>query len=135
MQFFRNQAKPLCNLFTLVLLTLSIYTPAAHAGMIGTESLVHAEHERSRVEAFLARDDVRQMLIEQGVDPSQAQSRIDNLTDAEVRMLAARIDQMPAGGDLLGAAVFVFLVLLVTDILGFTDIFPFVTKTVDLKDK
>jgi hypothetical protein len=40
------------------------------------------------------------------------------------------MDQLPAGGDavgvLIGASLFVFIVLLITDILGFTDVFPFV---------
>jgi hypothetical protein len=40
------------------------------------------------------------------------------------------MDQLPAGGDgigtIVGAAVLVFLILLITDILGFTHVFPFV---------
>ena len=43
------------------------------------------------------------------------------------------IDPLPAGGDalgvILGVALIVFLVLLITDIMGYTDIFPFVKKT------
>jgi hypothetical protein len=40
------------------------------------------------------------------------------------------MDKLPAGGDglgiLVGAALIVFLVLLFTDIAGYTDVFPFV---------
>jgi hypothetical protein len=38
------------------------------------------------------------------------------------------MDEMPAGGSIVGAAVLIFLVLLVTDIVGWTDVYPFVNK-------
>jgi hypothetical protein len=66
------------------------------------------------------------------VNPEEAKARVDSLTDQEIAKIAARIDQLPAGGDglgvIVGAAVLIFLVLLLTDILGITDIFPFVKK-------
>jgi len=60
-----------------------------------------------------------------GVDPAQARERVKALDDQQVRDLAARIDQLPAGGDVLGIIVTIFIVLLITDILGFTKVFPF----------
>jgi hypothetical protein len=62
-----------------------------------------------------------------GVDSDQAVERVAALSDEEVQRLAEKIDSTPvgAGGGVIGAVVFVFLVLLVTDILGFTKIFPF----------
>lgn len=68
-----------------------------------------------------------------GLDKAMAKARVDGLTDEEVARVVQRLDQLPAGGDAFGAvifsAVFIFLVLLVTDIMGFTDVFPFVKKT------
>jgi hypothetical protein len=64
--------------------------------------------------------------VARGVDPAQVQARLESLTDEEVQTLAANMDQLPAGGDGLGLLVFLFIVLLITDILGFTNIFPFV---------
>jgi len=67
-----------------------------------------------------------------GIDPIEAQARADSLTDQEAIQFADTMEQLPAGGligYLVGLAVLVFLVLLITDILGFTDIFPFVKKT------
>jgi hypothetical protein len=65
-----------------------------------------------------------------GVNPEEAKARVDSLTDQEIAEIAARIDHLPAGGNgigtIVGAAVLIFLVLLITDILGLTDIFPFV---------
>lgn len=128
MNFFRQYAKPICRLVATCMLVLSAYAPSARAGIIGTETLLNAERNRATVETFMAREDVRQQLTLLGVDPAQASLRASNLTDAEVQSLAERIDSLPAGGDAAGAIVFIFLVLLVTDLLGLTDVFPFVKK-------
>ena len=44
----------------------------------------------------------------------------------EVAHVAHTLDTAPTGAsDVLGTIVFIFLLLLITDILGFTKIFPF----------
>ncbi|OGA20858.1 MAG: hypothetical protein A3I01_12265 [Betaproteobacteria bacterium RIFCSPLOWO2_02_FULL_65_24] len=77
------------------------------------------------MKGFLDRAEVRAQLQSLGVDADSAVSRVDALTDDEAKDLAARIDQMPAGGNVLGVVLAVFIILLITDILGFTRIFPF----------
>lgn len=112
-----------------VFLAVNVVAPTAHAGMIGTESIVQQEQlelQRSELKAFLGRDDIRDQLIAWGVDPADARVRVDSLNAQEVAVMSQRMRELPAGGDALGAIVFVFLVLLVTDILGYTNIFPFV---------
>lgn len=113
----------------LIVCMASIGVPMhAFAGIIPTEEITAAadtEAERDRVVTFLMRDDVRQSLEEQGVDPQAAIDRVNTMSDHEVQQIAGRIDQMPAGGDIVGVLFSVFLILLVTDILGFTKIFPF----------
>lgn len=84
-----------------------------------------AERERERVLNFLSREEVRQSIQAQGVDPQAAIERVQAMSDEEVQQLAGRIDQLPAGGNVLGILFTIFIVLLVTDILGFTKIFPF----------
>ena len=94
----------------------------AHAGMIAAG----AGSTAPRIAAALEREDVRAQLAARGVGPAQAQARVAALTDAEAAQLAGAIDALPAGGvDILGVALVVFLVLLLTDILGYTKIFPF----------
>jgi hypothetical protein len=61
-----------------------------------------------------------------GVDSKDIQARVDNMTDREVAIMADKMDQLPAGQGIVGTVVFIFLVLLITDILGYTDVFPFV---------
>lgn len=80
---------------------------------------------RSKVIALLARADVRAEMAERGLSAEQAQQRVQALSDEEVATLAGRMDQAPAGGDILGVMFTVFIVLLITDILGLTKVFPF----------
>jgi hypothetical protein len=82
----------------------------------------------ARLTAALSRADVRAAMERQGVDPAQAMERVSALTDDEAGRLAAQIDSAPAGG-IIGALLLVFFVLLVTDILGLTKVFPF-TRTI-----
>ena len=104
----------------------------AQAGMLPTESVVPSP-AKDRVVTFLDRTDVRAQLESMGVNPADAKARVASLTDDEAAQLAAKIDNLPAGGDgvsaLIGALLIVFIVLLITDILGFTKVFPF-TKPV-----
>jgi hypothetical protein len=129
MDILRRLTKPVSHLVVLGMLALSLHLPAANATMVGTETVVNAaqaQQSRERVLSTLNRDDVKTQLMARGVDPAQVQARLDSLTDEEVQTLAAKMDQLPAGGDGLGLLVFIFVVLLITDILGFTNIFPFV---------
>ena len=100
----------------------------AQAGMLPTDSVV-ASPAKDRVITFLNRTDVRAQLESMGVNPGDAKARVASLTDDEASQLAAKIDNLPAGGDgfgaLIGALLIVFIVLLITDILGVTKVFPF----------
>ena len=129
MELLRCLTKPVSHLVVLGLLALSLHLPAAHAGMIGTEAVVNAaqaQQNRERLHSALSRNDVQARLLARGVDPAQVQARVDSLTDEEMQTLATEMDQLPAGGSVVGALVLIFLVLLVTDILGLTNVYPFV---------
>jgi hypothetical protein len=95
-----------------------------HAGMVGTGAALGSA-ERERIATFLEREDVRQQLQARGVAPAEAKARVAALTDEEAAQLAGQVESLPAGGDALGVILTVFLVLLLTDILGFTKVFPF----------
>ena len=103
----------------------------AHADIVPTDALLAPTTsqadgtDRARVAEFFARDDVRQTLVGQGVDADAATARVNAMSDAEVAQLAGRIDTAPAGGEVLGILFTIFIVLLVTDILGVTKVFPF----------
>jgi hypothetical protein len=127
--------KSICifTIFSFLLLNISVQTSMAQ--MITTEMSIEINKQaqgRTTVNTFLQREDVQQTMVEQGIDPIEAQKRVDNLSDAEVLRLAQTIEQLPAGagaiGTIVGAAVLVFIVLLVTDLLGLTHVFPFVNR-------
>jgi hypothetical protein len=95
------------------------------AGIVTTDQ-IQARVERDQVRSFLGRADVQARMQSLGVDPDSARARVDALSDEEVATLADRIEKLPAGGaDVLGVLLVVFIVLLITDILGVTKIFPF----------
>lgn len=130
MELFRRFTKPVSHLVVLGLLAMSLYLPTAHAGMIGTEAVINAaqtQQYRERLHNALNRDDVKVQLLARGVDPAQVQARVDSLTDEEMQTLSTNMDQLPAGGNgIVGALVLIFIILLITDLMGLTNIFPFV---------
>ncbi|MBV8502304.1 MAG: PA2779 family protein [Paucibacter sp.] len=114
--------------FSVVLGTFPVQ---GHAAIVPTEALLPPAQtqasvdNRVRIREFMARTDVRQALMQQGVDAEAALARVDAMSDDEAADMANRIAQAPAGGDVLGLVFTVFIVLLVTDILGLTKVFPF----------
>ena len=86
---------------------------------------VEGNASRERLAAELDRPELVAKLEQWGVTPEQARARVDALSDEEAQRLVAQIDEAPAGAGVLGALVFIFVLLLVTDILGLTKVFPF----------
>lgn len=112
-------------LISLSLVSLGLQAPAA-AGIVGTADAVAAvqqQDHRGAVQDVLARADVREQMVALGVDPSEVDSRIAALTDAEVATLATRLDGAPAGGDALVVIGIVFVVLMILEFTGVIDIF------------
>jgi hypothetical protein len=99
---------------------------SASAGVIGTgDYLAGAERagQIAAVQAALARDDVRNALMRLGVEPAAASERVAGLSDRELAAVAGEIEELPAGGDLLAVIGIVFIVLLILELTGVTDIF------------
>ena len=114
-------------LSSLLIVCLAGLGLPAHAGMLPTDA---ANPARARVLTVLERSDVQAQLRANGVNPGDVKARVAAMTDDEVAQLAGQIESLPAGGtDVLGFILVVFVILLITDILGFTHIFPF-TKSV-----
>src|SRR5260221_7409868 len=106
-------------------LAVGALPPQALADVVSTNAVV-AAGARDSVAQAIARAEVRARLESYGVNPSDVQARVNALSDDEAMQLAQRLDSLPAGGDgIIGAIVLVFLVLLLTDIMGLTKVFPF----------
>ena len=115
-----------------VCLSFAGFMQGAQATLITTEQVAASEGVRTAtaareyVNATLTRADVMAGLQERGVSIEQARARVAALTDDEVAVVAHTLDTAPAGAaDVLGVLLTVFIVLLITDIIGFTMVFPF----------
>lgn len=110
------------------MLAMGLPVQSANAGIVATDQTLSHElagQDRARINAFLDREDVLAQLQQQGVTAGEAKARVNALTDEEAHKIAGKLDQLPAGGDVLGLLFTIFIVLLVTDILGLTKVFPF----------
>ena len=107
----------------------------AQAKMVTTDQVLeHADpgSDQKRVESFILREDVQEQFVLLGINPEEAASRVASLSNGEIQQIAGRLDELPAGeggvGAVVGAILIIFLVLLSTDLMGLTDVFPFVQK-------
>jgi hypothetical protein len=130
MSFLRKYQRFICTLLTMAMMGLGV-NQAAVAALVTTQDLVTAQElnvKRDQIRDWLTREEVRDQLIARGVDPRQAQDRVASMNDNEVVSMAGKIDELPAGGDALGVLILVFLILVITDVLGVTDVFTFIKK-------
>ncbi len=106
------------------------FTQTASATLVSAEQVAQtttpaqAADARAQVAAALDRPEVQAELVRQGVDPAAARERVAALSDEDATRLASHIDSAPAGG-IIGVILLVFFVLLITDIIGWTKVFPF----------
>jgi hypothetical protein len=123
-----------CRFLTALLAVSILFVsvqPAVNAAIVSTSDLVATEQSKVGRESLLnslEREEVRTALTSQGVDLEMAKQRVSSMTDEEVRALNQKLDEMPAGGGVVATVVIIFLVLVITDILGWTDVYPFVNK-------
>ena len=102
---------------------------SAQAALVTNELVIaQAQQHSAKVQLLqtVNRDDVREQLLAMGVSQEDITSRIDLMTHEEIAQLNQQIDELPAGGDLLGVILVIFIVFIITDVIGATDIFPFI---------
>ena len=130
-------AKPVSLLLAIYVFMISGPHQAAMAALVGTETVLdgtRVQNARELVRNLMAREEIQAALAQQGIDPQEARARAAALSDAEAVRLADTIDSLPAGGDVgalgivVGTLLIVFIILLITDILGYTSVFPFTKK-------
>lgn len=121
----RKRNRNLAVLLTVAIFSSSLQSVAA-AGVISTQEYIAAidrDATRARIDAVLAREEVRSLLEQHGVDSAAASERIAALTDQELAQLATDLESLPAGGDLLAVVGIVAIVLLILELVGVIDIF------------
>jgi hypothetical protein len=135
MKLIRKNANFLGVFMATLMLLIAVPYQTTLAVMIPTEVTTDTnkgQEARDFLSELISREDTQNYLTNQGIDPFEAKARVDSLSDSEAVMVAEQLEGLPAGGGavgiIIGAALIVFLVLLATDILGYTDVFPFVKK-------
>ena len=128
MRRIKRVEKIISILMTVILVMITAPVPSVFAAMVGTEAVLvnpDTQNARDQLRSFLDREDIQSRLTARGIDPAEAKTRIDSLSDAEIMQIADKIDQLPAGGSLWGTvlylAIIAFIVLAVLELLGYTD--------------
>jgi hypothetical protein len=116
------------GLYILILhLLVATFPPQALAGIIATPVAIAAQENTdalAHLRELMAREDVRKQLVQLGIDPADALQRVNSLTPAEIAQLQPHLDSLPAGGDgLLVVIGVVFVVLIILELVGVTNIF------------
>ena len=99
-------------------------SPSANAGMVGTPQLIT---DGLSSQALLeSRREIEKQLVDLGVEADQASQRVASLSDSQIAEINQKINELPAGADAGGVLLTLFIVFIITDAIGATDIFPFV---------
>ena len=133
MNVIRKTLKPISISLAVIMFLIGAPAQSVLAGMIGTETIMDSargQKARKYLDQLLARKDVQDAFIAQGIDSVEARARIDSLTDDEVIRIADQIGHLPAGGGAVEVLLVIilvgFIVLVITDLTGVTDVFPFI---------
>ncbi|MBE9531129.1 MAG: PA2779 family protein [Proteobacteria bacterium] len=132
MKLLRQKSKPVSVFMTILILLLTVPYQSVFASMIGTETVIdmaRGQEARDCLNRIMTREDVQTVFTSYGINPLEAKTRLDTLSDTEIIRLYNQIEQLPAGGSDLGTALIavgvVFIILFITDLLGYTDVFSF----------
>ena len=109
----------------LTLAAMLVTSMPVTAGIVGTEHMVAQEtrsHTLDRIDVILAGETVASQLEAWGVAPEMVRERMAAMSDVELQQLAANMETDPAGGVLVVIGV-VFVVLLILELVGVTNIF------------
>jgi len=103
---------------------------SAQAAIVDNDALLaetSVQHTRDSLQQLFGQDQVRAQLQALGVSPEWARERARTLTDADLARINNGAGQLEAGGDsVLGVLLVIFIIFVITDIIGATDIFSFI---------
>jgi len=119
--------RPLAWFLSAMLLLMPMMS--AQAAMIGTDQIInHADSSltQERLQQFLDQEVAQQQLLALGVSPDWIEDRVNNLTDRELARINQGIDKLNAGGSVGGVLLIIFIVFVITDVIGATNIFTFI---------
>ncbi|MGB5180095.1 MAG: DUF6627 family protein [Gammaproteobacteria bacterium] len=120
--------RPLAWVLSALLMLMPVMN--IQAAMLDTDTLITTARSQQSItglQQLLGREDAQQQLLALGVDPDQVGERVASLSDSELARINQGIDTLNAGGDsVLGILLIIFIVFVITDVIGATNIFPFI---------
>jgi hypothetical protein len=133
MKMSRKKMKLLGAFLSVLMLLIAVPQRSLFATMVETEVVLTEDAERdsrTAIKHLIAREDVRNALKAKGIEPTEANRRVDCLSNEEIARIATQIEDLQAGGSFLGVvvgiAVIIFIVFMITDYTGRTDVFPWI---------
>ena len=134
MKLIRQRSKSASAFLVVLMVLLTVPYQSVLAAMIETEATLDitaaGQEARNQIKTILAREDAQAALRAQGIDPLEAMARVDSLTDAEAQQIVDQIDELPAGGGFIVTFLLVVgiivIILIITDALGYTNVFTFI---------
>ena len=125
--------RSLALLLSALTLITALMSSVAQAAVVSNQSVLmeqQTQYDRQQLSALLQREEAIETLQSLGVDPEMVQERVANMTAEELAQFNQQVDDMQAGGSALGVIVLVFLILILLELLGVTDIFPGIRSAV-----
>ncbi len=126
-----NRSKALhratARLMAAMMIVVGLLSTTAQAAMVSTDTIVAStsqQETRQQVMAILDQEEARDTLLSLGVEPAEVEQRVQNMSTAELQAFSQQVEDMQAGGSVVGAVVLIFVILIVLDLLGTTNIFP-----------
>ena len=116
-------------ILTSVIISFLVCTTIANAGVISSEQVITEQqqaYDKQELLAMISSGEVEEKLVALGVTPADAKIRIANMTNQELVLLNHEINDMPAAAGIGGTIVTVLVVIAVLDLLGVTDVYPFI---------
>ena len=133
MSVLRKTLKPMSVILAVIMFLISAPVQTVLAAMIDTETIMDSARGREAREylhQLLSRREIQDAIVAQGIDPNEAWARISSLSDNEIIRIADQIDQLPAGGGVIEFLLIIilagFIVLVIFDLTGIMDVFPFI---------
>ncbi len=117
----------IAKIFLSLVISITLFSTTLFAESVSTKEAL-GQIASSKIDTFLAKQEVADKLSAMGVSKDELKERLSSLSSDEIAKINSKIDEMPAGGDagaIVGVLAFIFVLLIVTDVLGFTKVFTF----------
>jgi len=108
---------------------LSVSFTNVQAAIVSNDQIIQnidQANDRAALLQTIKREDVQVQLTSMGVNAADVETRINQMTHEEVAQLNQQMAELPVGGSVVGIIILVFVIFVITDVIGATDIFPFI---------